>query len=97
MMEHSIRAQIKDRFEESPVFYGRLSEELNRIISEMRQRVIDAAEAIKKLASLRTVALRQAEVAAEHGLSEVAFALYYVALNPLLGNARSYGSLWYGR
>ena len=43
VMEHSIRAQIKDRFEESPVFYGRLSEELNRIISEMRQREIGRA------------------------------------------------------
>ena len=58
LMEHALRAQIKERVEENPVFYERLSEALERIIRELRARLIDAAEGCKRLAALLERALR---------------------------------------
>jgi len=78
VMEHSIRAQIKELYDENPVFYQKLLERLAQIISEMRQKVIDAAEAVKQLGILRDEALSEAQIAAEHGLTEVSFALYEI-------------------
>ena len=76
LMEHSIRAQIKERLEENPAFYERLSVQLERIIQEMRQRVIDAAEACTQMVGMRLVILSEADIAAQAGLSEVSFAIY---------------------
>jgi type I restriction enzyme R subunit len=76
VMEHAIRAQIKERLVENPPFYEKLSKQVERIIAQMRQRVIDAAEACRQLARLRSELLRQSEIAAEHGMSEVSFAVY---------------------
>ena len=39
LMEHALRAQIKERVEENPVFYERLSEALERIIREFAGQV----------------------------------------------------------
>jgi type I restriction enzyme R subunit len=76
VMEHAIRAQITERLAENPAFYERLSEQLARIIAEMRQHVIDAATAVQLLRQLRTQALSAADVAAQQGLTEVSFAVY---------------------
>ncbi len=76
VMEHAIRWQINERISENPAFYERLSQQLARIIAEMRQRVIDAAEACRQLAILRDEALNEARTASEHGLSELSFAVY---------------------
>ena len=53
VMEHAIRAQIKERVGDNPVFYERLSAQLERIIQELRQRVIDSAEACRRMAAVR--------------------------------------------
>ena len=76
LMEHALRAQIKERVEENPVFYERLSEALERIIRELRARVIDAAEGCKRLAALRDQITREEAIAVEHGLTPVSFAVY---------------------
>jgi type I restriction enzyme R subunit len=76
VMEHSIRAQIKERVGENPAFYEKLSQQLERIIAEMKQRIIDAAEACRRMARLRADALSEARAASEQGLSELSFALY---------------------
>jgi len=76
VMEHAIRSQINERISENPAFYERLSQQLARIIAEMRRRVIDAAEACRQLAILRDEALNEARTASEHGLSELSFAVY---------------------
>lgn len=76
VMEHAIRAQIKERVAENPVFYERLSEALERIIRELRARLIDAAEGCKRLAVLRSQINREEAIAAEHGLTPVSFAVY---------------------
>ena len=47
VMEHTIRAYINEKLADNPVFYGRLSEQLERIIQDLRNKVIDAAEAAK--------------------------------------------------
>ena len=76
LMEHALRAQIKERVGENPVFYERLSEALERIIRELRAKVIDAAEGCKQMAMLREQATREEAIAAEHGLTPVSFAVY---------------------
>ena len=76
LMEHALRAQIKERVEENPVFYERLSEALERIIRELRARLIDAAEGCKRLAALRDQITREEAIAVEHGLTPVSFAVY---------------------
>src|SRR5437870_2205487 len=59
VMEHAIRAQIKERLGDNPAFYGRLSERLEQIIAEMRQQVIDAATAVRQLRALLTQVLSE--------------------------------------
>ena len=76
IMEHSIRAQIHERLGENPVFFERLSAQLSRIIADLRNRVIDSAEACRRLATLNHQVKSEADIAAEHGLSPVSFAIY---------------------
>ena len=75
-MEHALRAQINERVDENPVFYERLSEALERIIRELRDKLIDAAEGCKQMAVLREQITREEAIAAEHGLTPVSFAVY---------------------
>ena len=76
IMEHAIRAQIHDRLADNPVFFEKLSAQLARIIEDLRNRLIDSAEACRRLALLRRQAQSEADIAAEHGLSPVSFAIY---------------------
>ena len=76
IMEHAIRAQIHQRLAENPVFFERLSAQLSRIIQDLRNRVIDSAEACRRLANLNHQVKGEADIAAEHGLSPVSFAIY---------------------
>ena len=76
LMEHAVRAQIHERLAENPAFYERLSEQLERIIRELREQLIDAAEACRQMAELRSQVRSEAEVAAEHGLTPVSYAVY---------------------
>ena len=71
LMEHAVRAQINERLAENPAFYEKLSEQLDRIIRELRERLIDAAEACRRLAKLRREVQSEADIAAQHGLSPV--------------------------
>ena len=76
LMEHAVRAQINERLAENPAFYERLSEQLERIIRELREQLIDAAEACRRMAELRSQVQSEAEIAAEHGLTPVSYAVY---------------------
>ena len=76
IMEHAIRAQIHERLADNPVFFEKLSAQLSRIIEDLRKRLIDAAEACRRLEALRRRVRSEADIAAEHGLSPVAFAIY---------------------
>ena len=75
LMEHAVRAQINERLGENPAFFTTLSEELDRIIRELRERLIDAAEACRQMAKLRSQVMSEADIAAQYGLSPVAFAV----------------------
>lgn len=86
IMEHALRAQITERVAENPAFYEKLSEQLERIIAQMRQHLIDAATAVKEMSKLRLSALSLADIAMQQGLSEVSFAVY-----ELLERTRSRG------
>ena len=76
LMEHALRAQIKERVAENPAFYERLSEALERIIRELRARLIDAAEGCTQMAVLRARIGREEAIASEQGLTPVSFAVY---------------------
>ena len=76
IMEHAIRAQIHGRLADNPVCFERLSAQLKRIVQDLRNRVIDSAEACRRLALLRKHAQSEADIAAEHGLTPVSFAIY---------------------
>ena len=76
LMEHAIRAQIHERLADNPVFYEKLSAQLARIIQDLRNRLIDSAEACQRLAALRQELHSEADIAAGHGLSPVSFAIY---------------------
>ena len=76
IMEHAIRAQIHERLADNPAFFEKLSAQLERIIEDLRSRLIDSAEACRRLAQLREDARSEADIAAEHGLSPVSFAIY---------------------
>ena len=75
-MEHAIRARIAERLPANPVFYERLSERLERIIGDLRARVIDAAEASRRMALLAREAAGEMDAAAQLGLSLVAYAIH---------------------
>ncbi len=76
VMEHTIRAQIHEGLATNPVFFEKLSEQLARIIEDLRNRVIDSAEACRRYAKIRRLIRSEAGIAAEHGLSPVSFAIY---------------------
>ena len=75
LMEHATRAHIHHRLADNPVFFAKLSAQLARIIEDLRNRLIDSAEACRRLALLRQDVQSEADVAAEHGLSRLAFAI----------------------
>ncbi len=76
VMEHAIRAQIHERLAENPVFYERLSERLARIIEELRTNLIETAEACRRMAALRHDVQRMSDIAAQHGMTTVSYAIY---------------------
>ena len=78
VMEHTIRAYINEKLADNPVFYGKLSEQLERIIQDLRNKVIDAAEAAKLQAALKTQLDAEENIAAQMGLSAEAFAIYEI-------------------
>ncbi|MCY4110397.1 MAG: type I restriction endonuclease subunit R, partial [Chloroflexi bacterium] len=82
LMEHAIRAQINERLEANPAFFEKLSEQLERIIEELRQRLIDTAEACRRMAELRRQIQGESDIAAQHGLSPVSFAVYELLAGP---------------
>jgi type I restriction enzyme R subunit len=92
VMEHALRAQIKERVAENPAFYERLSEALERIIRELRARVIDAAESCKRMRPIQAEIAREEAIAAEQGLTPVSFAVYGIlASRPAVGAAAGGG------
>ncbi len=76
VMEHAIRAQIHERLAENLVFYERLSERLARIIQDLRNRLIETAEACHRMAAMRHDVQRMADIAAQHGMTTVSYAIY---------------------
>ena len=76
IMEHSIRAQINEGLAANPAFFEKLSEQLARIIEDLRNRLIDSAEACRRFAEIRQRIRSEAHIAAEHGLTPVSFAIF---------------------
>ena len=76
IMEHAIRSHIHERLGDNPAFYESLSEQLSRIIDDLRNRVIDAAEACRRYADVRGRMRNEVDIAAEFGLSPTSFAIY---------------------
>ena len=88
IMEHAIRAQIHERMAGNPVYFEKLSVQLARIMDDLRNQVIDAAEACRRQLALRKQVRSEADFAAKHGLSPVSFAIYEM-LESLGGEERA--------
>ena len=78
VMEHTIRAYINEKLADNPAFYGKLSEQLERIIQDLRNKVIDAARAAELLAAHKAQLDSEADIAAQLGLSSESFAIYEI-------------------
>ncbi len=76
VMEHALRAQINERIAENPALYERLSDALERIIRQLHEQVIDAAECCKKMAALLDEVKQEEAHAVQHGLTPLSFAVY---------------------
>ena len=76
VMEHALRAQINERIAENPALYERLSAALERIIRQLHEQVIDAAECYKRMMSLRDDINQVESLAAQYGLGPFSFAVY---------------------
>ena len=87
VMEHAIRAQIHERLAENPVFYEQLSQRLARIIEELRNNMIETAEACRRMAVLRHQVQSMADVAARYGMTTVSFAIYQLLENFTVGES----------
>ena len=85
VMEHTMRAYINTRLADNPVFFEKLSEQLERIIQDLRNHLIDAAEAARRAADVKRQFHTEDDIAAEHGLSSVAFAVYELIRNGVSG------------
>ena len=91
IMEHAIRAQIHERMAGNPVYYEKLSTQLDRIIQDLRNQVIDAAEACRRQLALRKQVRSEANFAAKHGLTPVSFAIYEMLESIESGEAAAAG------
>lgn len=78
VMEHTVRAYINEKLADNPVFYEKLSEQLERIIQDLSNQVIDAAEAAKLQVALKARLDAEEDIAAQIGLSAEAFAIYEI-------------------
>ena len=85
VMEHAIRAHINTRLPDNPVFFKKLSEKLERIIQDLRNHLIDAAEAAQREAAVKRQFHAEDHNATEHGLSPVSFAIYELIRRPAAG------------
>ena len=76
LMEHAIRAEINERLAENRTYYRKLSEKLARIIRELREQVIDAAEAVRRLGELRGEVRSEADAAKASGLTAFSYPVF---------------------
>ena len=76
LMEHAIRAEINERLAENLAYYEKLSEKLARIIRELREQVIDAAEAVRRLRELRGEVRSEADAARASGLTAFSYPVF---------------------
>ncbi|MFO8072826.1 MAG: type I restriction endonuclease subunit R [Polyangia bacterium] len=85
-MEHAIRHEIHVRLEENPVFYTSLIERLEQIITELREKRIEAAEALQLMLPIRTDVQRPEQAAQKLGLSATGHAIYGLLKRAELGD-----------
>ena len=76
VMEHAVREYINTRLAGNPAFFEKLSEQLERIIQDLRNHLIDAAEAARRSDVVKRQLHTEEDIAAGHGLSPVSFAIY---------------------
>ena len=88
-MEHAIRAHINTRLPDNPVFFEKLSEKLERIIQDLRNHLIDAAEAAQREAAVKRQFHAEDDDATEHGLS--AGFLRHIRTDPPAGSRTGAG------
>ena len=75
-LEHSLRAFVREHRSDNPMFYEELSQQLERIVRDLRNRTTDVDNGVQRMIDLKSQLLREPDVAAAHGLTPVGFAIY---------------------
>ena len=75
-LEHSLRAFVREHRSNNPMFYEELSQQLERIVRDLRNRTTDVDNGVQRMIDLKSQLLREPDVAAAHGLTPVGFAIY---------------------
>ena len=83
-MEHAIKAELKIRYEENPVFYQSLRERLEQILAERKLERLSSAEELKRLRTLVQRGEERRQHCGVDGPHTVSFALYELLLQESL-------------
>ena len=75
-LEHSLRAFVREHRSNNPMFYEELSQQLERIVRDLRNRTTDVDSGVQRMIDLKNELLSEPDVAAAHGLTPVGFAIY---------------------
>ena len=75
VMEHAVRRVINRRMEDNPVFYEKLSRQLQEIIEQLRQGTIDDLEACRRMEKLGERMRDEEGIAARQGHTPRSFAI----------------------
>ncbi len=96
-MEHAIKKEIHVRLDENPVFYQSLRERLEQIVADRKAKRIDAAEQLKLFEAIKADLRGHAGAAEQMGLSETAFAIYGLLVEPPASNRAAEPRARYGK
>ncbi len=81
-MEHAIKDEIHVKLDEDPAFYSSLRERLEQIIEDRKAKRIDAVQQLKLFEELKAQLRGHHQAAENVGLSETAFAIYGLIVEP---------------
>lgn len=94
-MEHALKNEIHVKLEENPAFFTSLRERLEQLIADLKAKRIDAAQQLKLFEALTKELRGHADAAERLGLTETAFAIYGLLVQPTgtaAGSQAAYGT-----
>ena len=75
-LEHALRAFVRERRSDNPMFYEELSQQLERTVWDLRNRTGDVDAVVQLMLDLKNQLLSEPDMAAAYGLTPAGFAIY---------------------